>query len=651
MLAAAMDDGLGAFRPSTSFNDFTALLVASPAAVESSATVTPNTVSAESMTQEIGRKRVIGEGAKTGPKGPVTKKRATSSKPSSPGGPKPTIKPMTVISGVTKIVPHSGAQDASMLRKDQPTSLNSHKCRANTPNPLSFTAPSAPPVATRPTPVKLSVGGTVGASRQVVSPPSVVVINKVDPIQSAAVVATTMPPRVASPSLATEADFVAVAQAAVTNLILNAGANVKIEGVPSKSDSAKKVVDVSTAHIKALTSTNWVTACSGSGGSVESDSAADSKSNRARRQNLNPDERARQNRDRNREHARNTRLRKKAYVEELKRTLTELVSQRDSAEFEKRHSVQREIEQREVRFRVMEEFLKLRGRNEPNFARWIAILEEGFSLTLPFTTFRAMSESKSEESRTSGRAIEQSFEGAAEVMGDARSISAFLQTLGNENTTYASATPITLSYNCDRKNFFMDGCSGVLLWSATSVGAVNNVRVFVLTFLIVLDVGAMNSLTPRYYLFHVMFQGAPYELFVKGNMRANFSPASNKLISAEIQFDTGSVVDQLQDLIVPKIDDEHLGSDLCDGVATAAAQAALNAAANEADALLDSLQMPQLDASVPSAISVASGSSAAVSVTSSEKSDCSSDESIEEGKQDSSGNSSALSRRSLRRKD
>jgi len=174
---------------------------------------------------------------------------------------------------------------------------------------------------------------------------------------------------------------------------------------------------------------------------------------------------------------------------------------------------------------------------------------------------------------------------------------------------------------------------------------------FVLTFLIVGNVGAINSLTPRYYLFHVMFQGAPYELFVKGNMRANFSPASNKLISAEIQFDTGSVVDQLQDLIVPKIDDEHLGSDLCDGVATAAAQAALNAAANEADALLDSLQMPQLDASVPSAISVASGSSAAVSVTSSEKSDCSSDESIGEGKQDSSSNSSALSRRSLRRKD
>ena len=40
-------------------------------------------------------------------------------------------------------------------------------------------------------------------------------------------------------------------------------------------------------------------------------------------------------------------------MEELKRALTELVSQRDAVEFEKRQAVQRELEQREVRFRVL----------------------------------------------------------------------------------------------------------------------------------------------------------------------------------------------------------------------------------------------------------------------------------------------------------
>ena len=76
-----------------------------------------------------------------------------------------------------------------------------------------------------------------------------------------------------------------------------------------------------------------------------------------RRATLTADERARQNRDRNREHARNTRLRKKAYVEELKRTWTELVAQRDASDLEKRHEKERDLEVLEVCYRVMEEFM------------------------------------------------------------------------------------------------------------------------------------------------------------------------------------------------------------------------------------------------------------------------------------------------------
>lgn len=96
------------------------------------------------------------------------------------------------------------------------------------------------------------------------------------------------------------------------------------------------------------------------------------------------------------------------------------------------------------------------------------------------------------------------------------------------------------------------------------------------------------------------------ELTLKGNMRAEFSPASNKLISAEIMFDTGNVAAQLQLLDAPKGD---LNEDLdnCDMVAAAAAAA--QAAANEADALLDSLQMPQLGSNVPLAINFVSSSS------------------------------------------
>jgi hypothetical protein len=94
------------------------------------------------------------------------------------------------------------------------------------------------------------------------------------------------------------------------------------------------------------------------------------------------------------------------------------------------------------------------------------------------------------------------------------------------------------------------------------------------------------------------------ELTLKGNMRAKFSPASNKLVSADIMFDTGNVAAQLQFLDAPKGElNEEI--DNCD---FAAAAAAAQEAANEADALLDSLQMPQLGSAVPSAINFVSSS-------------------------------------------
>jgi hypothetical protein len=234
-------------------------------------------------------------------------------------------------------------------------------------------------------------------------------------------------------------------------------------------DASNEKVDTSTAHIRALTGNNWVAACSGTTqgiGSVSDDT--DSKTggcNRNRhRQNLTPDERARQNRDRNREHARNTRLRKKAYVEELKRTLTELVSQRDAADIEKRHAAQRELEQREVRFRVIEEFLKLRGRNEANFARWAAILEDGFALTLPSIDFLKMTQNGPLPPS------ELTVNGVSDVMNNATSFSVFLQTLGKNDGT------VSCQFICERKNFFMDGCQAVLEWRSTTIGAVDKVR-------------------------------------------------------------------------------------------------------------------------------------------------------------------------------
>jgi hypothetical protein len=190
-----------------------------------------------------------------------------------------------------------------------------------------------------------------------------------------------------------------------------------------------------------------------------------------RRQNLTAEERARQNRNRNREHARNTRLRKKAYVEELKRTLTEMVAQRDGAELERRNTAQRELEQREVRFRVIEEFLNLRGRNEANVARWAAILESHFTFTLPVSRFLRNTFVHDEPRHgAKGDKMEQVLEGVSETMADSTSFSAFLQSLACDGQ---APRHVTFEYTCDRKNFFMDSCNAVLYWTASSCGGVS----------------------------------------------------------------------------------------------------------------------------------------------------------------------------------
>lgn len=333
----------------------------------------------------------------------------------------------------------------------------------------------------------------------------------------------------------TEESFKGVAQAAVNNLILSAGQGAsRYDTQKNESNPFVKPVDTSTSHVAALTSNNWVAACAASisdapPGTAEaaqaaalaaaSDPAA-AKAARARRATLTADERARQNRDRNREHARNTRLRKKAYVEELKRTLTELVTARDAGELERRHEKQRELEVREVRYRVMEEFLKLRARGSENnlLARWVAILEDGFTLTLPRTDYRDMAHTQNgmmrQVSRTSVNGVAdpatdptlQVLRGATECFDDASKVAVFLQSLSPGN--------IVQAYNCDRKKFMMDGINAMLEWTLTSTGADNSPVII-----------------------------------LKGCMRAVFSPASNKLICAELLFDSGSVVSQIKSLV------------------------------------------------------------------------------------------------------
>lgn len=220
------------------------------------------------------------------------------------------------------------------------------------------------------------------------------------------------------------------------------------------------------------------------------------------RQGMTPEEKAKACRERNREHARKTRLRKKAYVDELKRSLNEMVEERDATAAAGEQKAKIMEQNRDVRFQVMQDFLNLRGNNESNPQRWAAILvPEEFSLQLPVTDFQTM------VAAPDGK--QQLLTGVENVMADACYFASFLQTLALEE----AASPIYFKYMCSRDSYMMDGTQALFNFDGISCGA--------------------------------MAAGASAELRMTGTFRASFCAETNRLRSAQFMFDTGSVRYQL----------------------------------------------------------------------------------------------------------
>merc|ERR1711935_1321586 len=92
--------------------------------------------------------------------------------------------------------------------------------------------------------------------------------------------------------------------------------------------------------------------------------------------NLTPAERQKANRDRNREHARNTRLRKKAYLETLKSTVNDLCQERDTLVTERAGAASILVEMNNTRTEVLMSFFALRSANEKRRPLWASILDE-----------------------------------------------------------------------------------------------------------------------------------------------------------------------------------------------------------------------------------------------------------------------------------
>lgn len=131
------------------------------------------------------------------------------------------------------------------------------------------------------------------------------------------------------------------------------------------------------------------------GGGRDSHSGSGSQ----QKKDLTPEQRVKQNRERNREHARSTRLRKKAYVQKLKELVEGLHAERSEEVRQRRVAIQHLSETQNVRRAVIHSFLKFHSSNETDKQKWSTILEDAFWLKQPVTPYRCFRRSEIEQVR------------------------------------------------------------------------------------------------------------------------------------------------------------------------------------------------------------------------------------------------------------
>ena len=126
-----------------------------------------------------------------------------------------------------------------------------------------------------------------------------------------------------------------------------------------------------------------------SDGEFTTDAEKDSSNVPLHESELSDGERNRLHRNRNREHARNTRLRKKAYVETLKNTVDDLRRERDSLVQDQATNASRLLEQKNIRVDVLLGYFALRKQCERRRELWARVCEENVVCTLPVTPYRS----------------------------------------------------------------------------------------------------------------------------------------------------------------------------------------------------------------------------------------------------------------------
>jgi PAS domain S-box-containing protein len=178
-------------------------------------------------------------------------------------------------------------------------------------------------------------------------------------------------------------------------------------------------------------------------------------------------EKAKANRDRNREHARNTRLRKKEYLERLKTTVDDLCRERDTLVSERAGAANLLVEMHNTRTEVLMSFFALRSSNEKRRKLWSSILDEScFNCVMPVTPYRSFPASEVQVSK-----CQRTVFGIDGMMADTASIHVLFDSLVDRSKhPYGK---VDFRYTLVTEDAVVAGNQVMARWAMTTLNAVD----------------------------------------------------------------------------------------------------------------------------------------------------------------------------------
>jgi len=180
---------------------------------------------------------------------------------------------------------------------------------------------------------------------------------------------------------------------------------------------------------------------------------------------MTEEERQLANRKRNREHARNTRARKKAYVESLKSTLDELCRERDSLVSERAGAASLLLEVQTTRTSVLLSFFALRSNFEKRRALWSSIMDESFTCVMPVTPYRSFPASEVQISK-----CQRTIMGVDGMMGDTASMHVLLNSIVDRSRFPTGR--VQFRYTLIAEEAIVSGCQMMARWNMSTTNAV-----------------------------------------------------------------------------------------------------------------------------------------------------------------------------------